>query len=175
MNWSSERWTLRRDGSGRQVYFPFGLFGRGFEVRSVEGYNWLRQQDGMRRIGFVLLCLVAAILAKLLDATIPRYILLPSVLIVYEIVAGLYMRRRAPDLVPLAEQPSEIERAADAAEISIQGGYAMVVCWAGVLGLIGVLAAVMIGDKVFGAILVALAALFAAKSTVTFFRLTQHL
>ena len=174
MDWSSERWTLRRDGSGRQVYFPFGLFGRGFEVRTVEDYNWLRQQEAARRVCFVLFILAAYILAKPLDATIALHILLPSVLVVYEIATGLYLRRRAPDLVPLARQPSEIERAADAAEISITGGYAMVICLMGLLGCLGVLAAVWIGAKVFGAVLFAFAALVAAKSTVAFFRLARN-
>src|SRR5262245_14362033 len=174
MNWSSERWNLRRDGSGRQMYFPFGLFGRGFEVRSVEDFNRLREQEVARRVSSVLTFLAACMLAKLLNVTNGLHILLPSVLVVHEVATGLYLQRRAPGLVPLAEQPSEIERAADAAEISITGGYAMVVCLMGLLGCFGVLAAVWIGAKVFGAILFAFAALVAAKSTVAFFRLARN-
>ena len=174
MNWSSERWNLRRDGSDRQVYFPFGLFGRGFEVRTVERYNQLREHEGTRRVCLTLFFLATYILAKLLDATNSMHILLPSALIAYEIATGLYLRRRAPDLVPLANQPSEIERAADAAEISIRGGYAMVVCLAGLLGGFGVIAAVWIGDRIYGAILITLAALLAAKCTVAFFRLARN-
>jgi len=68
MDWSSERWTLRRDGRGRQVYFPFGLFGRGFEVRTVEDYNRLRQQEAARRVCFVLF-----ILAPTLDVNMTSY------------------------------------------------------------------------------------------------------
>jgi len=174
MNWSSERWNLRRDGSGRQMYFPFGLFGQGFEVRSVEDYNRLRQQEAARRVSSVLSFLAAFMLAKLLHVTNGLHILLPSVLVVHEVATGLYLQRRAPGLVPLAEQSSEIERAADAAEISITGGYAMVVCLTGLLGCLGVLVAVLIGDKIFGAVLVAFASLVTAKSTVAFFRLARN-
>jgi len=140
----------------------------------VEEYDQLRQQEAARRVYFVLLFLAVSILAKMLYAKVAWHILLPSVLVIYEIAWGLYLRRRTPDLVPLARQPSEIERAAEAAEISIRGGYAMVVCLAGILGGLGVLAAVWIGDKIYGAVLVALASLLAAKSTVAFFRLARN-
>jgi hypothetical protein len=152
------------------VYFPFGLSGRGYRVGSAQQVSWLRRQERLRHIGYVLMLIVGVLTQPALDGASMRVLLFAGILLGYQVVTGWYLRWRAQGLEPLARQPNMIERAAEASEVSVRGAYVMTLGWAALVAAMGVGAWVGGGAYALGLVLLGLCLWATAQATIAYRR-----
>jgi hypothetical protein len=170
MTSSAERWKLRRDRKGRLLYFPFGLVGRGYEVGDEAEFAWLRSQERARRFGYFAVYFAGVFANEIFDLAMARFLVLAGLVLAYEIVTGVYLVRSTTSRRTLAVQPSGLERAAEASDTTIGWAFASMMVWSLLLVALGALAFVDLAAPALGAILIGVAVVSSARSTVDFAR-----
>lgn len=170
MTSSAERWKLRRDRTGRLLYFPFGLLGRGYEVGDVAHFTWLQGQERLRRFGYFVVWFAGVFANEMFDVAAARFLVVIGLVVGYEIVTGLYLVAATPSLRRLVVQPSGLARAADASDTTIESAFTSTMVWNLLLLALGAVAFMDLAAPALGAVLVGVAAASAARLTIDFAR-----